>query len=669
MDGTGTNVRRVALLGLFSLVLGCGDAGPTTLPRTAVPTSDLTRVGTMGDAPPDALEIALTATGKIVTPSGPVDLRGLGLYLEAECRATRWLDPDGNSRRHVVFRVHPSLPFAVVNWALGACDRRAYRIHFAVRPEEGEDEGTLAMYLPKRGAGADDFKWPHEKRISLWTNETRVDDGVAFAFYREILAADPEAGVTARIAPGIAAGQAIRAADLLLRAGAKHVLLSGSPPDVPYPGGRAASGRTEVEEYVASHPAKPGFRIRMGDRQVVGDGSRAVPPPPVARVRDGIAGSTRELFSLAGTAIGYSAGGRRGRWGGGEDLLLKEGGSALTENAVELGLKWLAAHQDEDGRWDCNRFMKHDPAGDRCDGAGDAFHDVGVTGLALLAFLRAGYLHREDKKGSKYARSVQAALEYLLRSQAEDGLFGTRVEKCFMYGHAIATLAMCEAFWRTRDPRFKRPAQKGLDFLARARNPFTAWRYVPRGGENDTSLTSWCVLALKEGKYAGLEVDPDAFEGARTWIERMTDPRSGRVGYNDAGGLPARSLEKESRFPAGKSQSMTAAGILTRVECGEDPKTSGPIRKGADLCLKCLPDWEDGPIDMYYWYFGTMALREVGGASWTTWNDALKAAVLQHQRANGSYRGSWDPAGAWGDEGGRVYATALMVLCLDAYWR
>ena len=32
-------------------------------------------------------------------------------------------------------------------------------------------------------------------------------------------------------------------------------------------------------------------------------------------------------------------------------------------------------------------------------------------------------------------------------------------------------------------------------------------------------------------------------------------------------------------------------------------------------------------------------------------------------------QGSWDPNGPWGYAGGRVYSTALMVLCLEVYFR
>ncbi len=372
------------------------------------------------------------------------------------------------------------------------------------------------------------------------------------------------------------------------------------------------------------------------------------------------------------TAIGVGGppgGGRKGRGGPGGG---GPKGPALTENAVELALKWLADHQDvaADGRWDADDFMKHDPADDRCDGAGGALHDVGVTGLALLAFLGADYT---DRGTHRFAKHVRAGLRYLMQCQEEDGCIGSRASHSFMYSHAIATLALCEAYWMTRNPRYKKPAQDALNFIAAARNPYLAWRYTPRGGDNDTSVTGWCVMAMKSGKYAGLEVDPDAFEGARTWIEKMTEPNFGQVGYTSPGGAPARPPGKQDRFPAEKSQSMTAVGILTRIFLGEDPRQSEMIRKGADLCVSQLPRWnpDDGSIDMYYWYYGTLAIFQVGGTHWRKWNTAMVDAIVrnQHGKDRGARTGSWDPIGCWGDDGGRVYSTAMLAMCLEVYYR
>ena len=35
-------------------------------------------------------------------------------------------------------------------------------------------------------------------------------------------------------------------------------------------------------------------------------------------------------------------------------------GARPQQTAVDRDLAWLAAHQDDDGRWDCDGFMKHD---------------------------------------------------------------------------------------------------------------------------------------------------------------------------------------------------------------------------------------------------------------------------------------------------------------------
>ena len=72
-------------------------------------------------------------------------------------------------------------------------------------------------------------------------------------------------------------------------------------------------------------------------------------------------------------------------------------------------------------------------------------------------------------------------------------------------------------------------------------------------------------------------------------------------------------------------------------------------------------------MDLYYWYYGTSAMHELGGKHWRTWNGALTEALLPHQAKTGCAKGSWEPAGPWGRDGGRVYATAMCALMLEAH--
>jgi hypothetical protein len=73
---------------------------------------------------------------------------------------------------------------------------------------------------------------------------------------------------------------------------------------------------------------------------------------------------------------------------------------------------------------------------------------------------------------------------------------------------------------------------------------------------------------------------------------------------------------------------------------------------------------------MYQWYYGTLGSFQRGGTAWASWFGAVKTAVGNHQRRDGCARGSWDPLGTYERQtGGRVFATALGVLMLEAPYR
>ena len=367
----------------------------------------------------------------------------------------------------------------------------------------------------------------------------------------------------------------------------------------------------------------------------------------------------------AAIGIGGAAGGAFGGRGGHRNLRA-EGGGASTQQTVDLGLEWLKNHQDPDGFWDCDGFMSQCKL-NTCSGAGYALYDPGVSGLALLAFLGAGETH----KHGKYKDTVKEGLKYLKQVQDPEGCFGPRTTNHFTYNHAIGALAMAEAYALTQSPLFKQSAQQAIDFINKCQNPYLAWRYGVRPGDNDSSVTGWMIMALKSAKAAGLRVGEEGFDGCKAWLDKVTEPEYGRVGYTARGTGPARPQDQMEKFPADKSESLTAVGILSRIFVGENPRKSEMINKGVDLCLKNLPVWDpqSGSIDMYYWYYGTLAMFQVGGDPWKTWNDAVKTAIVDHQCKDGDEKGSWDPVGPWGRDGGRVYSTALCVMCMEVYYR
>jgi hypothetical protein len=98
------------------------------------------------------------------------------------------------------------------------------------------------------------------------------------------------------------------------------------------------------------------------------------------------------------------------------------------------------------------------------------------------------------------------------------------------------------------------------------------------------------------------------------------------------------------------------------------------MKAAADQLLQLPPVWDarSGAIDHYYWYYASYALFQMGGPRWTAWQKKLEPALLAHQHRDGgnmNLHGSWDPVCVWGEDGGRVYSTAILALTLQANYR
>ena len=343
-------------------------------------------------------------------------------------------------------------------------------------------------------------------------------------------------------------------------------------------------------------------------------------------------------------------------------------GGTATAKAIELGLEWLKSHQDDDGMWDTDEFMKHcDETSDFCSGSGSAVHDVGITSLALLAFLGDG----STMRSGPYQDEIKKAVGWLREQQGDNGLYGTNASHDYIYDHTLATLAMIEAFGLSDYKLLKRYAQNGLNYLESHRNPYSVWRYQPRDGDNDTSITGWAVMAYKSAEDFELDVNPQAMENAKVWFDEVTNG-GGQVGYTVRGELSSRHPgDHGSRFPPDRGEALTAVGLMSRFFLHQDPAEYQVMHSAADAIMRKPPVWDEGAgtIDHYYWYYATYALYQMGGNRWNNWSRRINEALVKQQELTGNPRGSWDPVGAWGEDGGRVYSTAILVLTLEAYYR
>lgn len=367
-----------------------------------------------------------------------------------------------------------------------------------------------------------------------------------------------------------------------------------------------------------------------------------------------------------------------------ERALERFGGNRRTERAVADGLAWLAAHQREDGVWERERFDLRCPPDDRCGGAAVDRNNhelnVGLSALATLAFLGAGYTHEQGP----YAETITRAFNYILAQQTSDGTFSP-TSAFQTYNDAVATLAIAEASIMTGDPVFDRPLRRAVASLARSQQESGGWDYTAHPtNRNDTSITGWVLMALKSAQAAGVSPPADTVWRMIGHFERATE-LDGRVWYADEGIGVQRDRatgQRVQRF----GPAMVAVGLYAHATIGWRPDDAIAIRQ-AERLLADPPSYErmtrldpSGLHSEYYWYYGTLALFHRGGDEWGTWNRALRDCIVEYQerpvRPNGLRRhtyGSWPPFGLkwgkWGKMGGRIYSTAINVLTLEIYYR
>jgi hypothetical protein len=326
------------------------------------------------------------------------------------------------------------------------------------------------------------------------------------------------------------------------------------------------------------------------------------------------------------------------------------GATPDSERAVRAALHWLALSQHTDGRWLAaahgagqeTRALGHDR-----HGAGQKA-DTGITGLALLAFLASGQTHLEGE----YRESIQHGLEFLLAMQAHDGnLAGEAEFFARMYCHGIATLALSEAYALTGDRRLHEPVRRAVNYTLAAQHVGGGWRYQPHDA-GDLSQFGWQLMALKSAEMAGLRIPDETRVRMIRFLRSVTAGRyKGLASY--------RPGERVTR-------PMTAEALACRyfLDAENSPET---IEEAAAFVSQELPNRNQ--VNLYYWYYGTLALFQKHDADWVRWNNALQAELLPRQRSDGAMLGSWDPDQVWGGYGGRVYSTALACLCLEVYYR
>ncbi len=353
-----------------------------------------------------------------------------------------------------------------------------------------------------------------------------------------------------------------------------------------------------------------------------------------------------QMLSETGAAMGFSSSSLDGRKPENRaKVLLENGGTAESEQAVENALAYLAAHQRNDGSWSMLfREVCDNECRPSCSGLDP--HRFAATGLALLCYLGAGKTDRDERYGEVVSKGIYYLIQNLRTNSSAGYWVGTEAS-AQMYEHGIATLALCEAYQMLESQELKESSQLSIQFIVDAQFRDGSWDYHP-GSPGDLSIVGWQVMALKSAVAAKIRIPQRTLTG----VDRFLDE--------------ARAGEFMYRYRTKKpTASMTAIGTLLQLYRG---KSKEAVNIGKAMAY--LAKQEPSESDLYYDYYATQAMFLYGGPLWKQWNYKMREYLIRTQEGSGHSSGSW-----WFDhdlsntEGGRLYSTCMACLILEVYYR
>ncbi len=327
-----------------------------------------------------------------------------------------------------------------------------------------------------------------------------------------------------------------------------------------------------------------------------------------------------------------------GLWGVSRPPHATEPVAAARTEAVQDALRWLASVQEPNGAWDPQPWN------------GRPVYEVGLTGMALLTFLR-----HEEAEPAFAEHAIERGVTYLLGRQQPDGGLGPAATGR-MYNHGMAAVALLEAYRQGRAPNAEDALRRALAFIREQQHEAGGWGYHPHPmSRPNTSVSVWQMEALA----LGMGLDPNAvapgLKRGLHWLETMANEQ-GQFGYQEPGGPGAHAA----------LSAMGAYGLFQAA--GQDSKDSARQRAMAQRALNRVADQaesEADELDYYQSYFVASALKASSESGHRQLLARLRSRLQAERNIQKAYAGTWDPTDRWGAVGGRLYATTMAALTLE----
>jgi prenyltransferase beta subunit len=280
-------------------------------------------------------------------------------------------------------------------------------------------------------------------------------------------------------------------------------------------------------------------------------------------------------------------------------------------------------------------------------GTGQYHGNVAITSLAALAFMSGG--NQPDR--GLYGKRVTDALQFVLdQEEGRRGYLHNRGISTHgpMYGHGFGTLFLGEVYGMVRSAdlrdRLRGTLKRAVDLIIASQNAKGGWRYQPESKDADISVTICQIMALRSARNAGFSVPKETVDRCIRYVRSCQEPGGG-FRYMDQGGAPAFA--------------RTAAGVVALYSAGvyKDPA----VDRGLKYLLRHKPSEPGTRFDMHYFYghyYAAQAMWTAGTSYWTSWYPAIRDELMER-----SHRFRQD--GSWTDPICSHYATAMACIILQ----
>jgi hypothetical protein len=294
-----------------------------------------------------------------------------------------------------------------------------------------------------------------------------------------------------------------------------------------------------------------------------------------------------------------------------------------SEEAIRRGLGHLASIQLPDGSFPSSYGS-----------------NMGITSLALLAFLAAGHVPGHGD----YGPVLERGLDFVLSHASPSGLiyYKEAVSHGPMYEHALATLFLSEVNGMTDRTEIPSALQAAVRVIVNSQNDEGGWRYQPHSFDADISVSVMQIVALRGAKNAGINVPRETIEKAIAYVKACAH-ESGGFTYQAHGDQPG--------------YARTGAGVTSLQVAGD--YTSEEVRRGLDYLIA---EFKPDSTDRYYYafYYSAQAIYQAKDPRrWRQW----------FPRARDSLLGQRLPDGSWVSEYGTSYGTGMAILVLAVPYR